>query len=164
MTAAGAILLEATRLGSIRAPCLLHSKLGRTPQLHEMVLERATSPGRCRDASYTAVPHLVRIHRKHAVLDWNTYAIVAVIELARTKGKNPEPPPWLKEDYFRAIEELTAIGAGEISRTKEPEAVRASHAREISHRVFRGRAVGYRISRATLVSPERRKNLISATG
>src|SRR5580693_6143884 len=127
-------------------------------------LERATSPGRCRDASYTAVAHLVRIHRKHAVLDWNTYAIVAVIELARTKGKNPEPPQWLKEDYFRAIEELTAIGAGEISRTKEPEAVRASHAREISHRVFRGRAVGYRISRATLVSPERRKNLISATG
>ncbi|MFZ0276586.1 MAG: hypothetical protein WA254_17490 [Candidatus Sulfotelmatobacter sp.] len=77
------------------------------------------------DASYAAIPHLVRIHRKHAVVDWNTYAIVAVIELARTKGKNPELPKWLKEDYFRAIEELSEIRGAEISRTKEPDTVRA---------------------------------------
>ena len=29
------------------------------------------------EASYASVPHLVRIHRKSGVVDWNTYAIVA---------------------------------------------------------------------------------------
>jgi hypothetical protein len=41
------------------------------------------------EASYAAVPHLVRIYRNHGMPDWNTYAIVAVIELARNKGSNP---------------------------------------------------------------------------
>src|SRR5579863_1227359 len=42
------------------------------------------------EASYAAVPHLVRIYRKRGVVDWNTYAIVAVIELARDERNNPE--------------------------------------------------------------------------
>ena len=41
------------------------------------------------EATYAAVPHLVRIHRKGGIADWNTYAIVAIIELAREKGDNP---------------------------------------------------------------------------
>lgn len=36
------------------------------------------------EASYAAVPHLVRIYRERGAIDWNTYAIVAVTELART--------------------------------------------------------------------------------
>src|SRR6516162_4331513 len=55
------------------------------------------------DASYASVPHIVRIHRKHAVVDWNPYALVAIIELARTKHHNPKVPKWLEEDYFQAI-------------------------------------------------------------
>ena len=47
------------------------------------------------EASYAAVPHLVRIYRNHGLPDWNTYAIVAVIELARNKGSNPDVPKWL---------------------------------------------------------------------
>jgi len=35
------------------------------------------------------VPHLVRIYRERRVLDWNTYAMVATIELARDSKKNP---------------------------------------------------------------------------
>ena len=41
------------------------------------------------EASYAAVPHIVEIHRKSGVVDWNPYAIVACIESARTAG-NPE--------------------------------------------------------------------------
>ena len=67
----------------------------------------------------------VRIHRTSGVVDWNTYAIVAIIELARGKGNNPEVPKWLEEDYLRAIRELSEIGAAEIWRTDEPDAVRA---------------------------------------
>jgi hypothetical protein len=77
------------------------------------------------EASYASVPHLVRIHRKAGIVDWNTYAIVAIIELARGKGNNPEVPTWLEEDYLRGIRELAEIGAVEIWRTEDPEAVRA---------------------------------------
>ena len=62
-------------------------------------------------ASYAAVPHLVRIYRKRGIIDWDTYAIVAVIELARDDGKNPKVPKWLENDYFRAIRELAEVGA-----------------------------------------------------
>jgi hypothetical protein len=72
------------------------------------------------DASYAAVPHIVSIHQKHGVVDWNTYAIVACIESARTRGKNPKVPEWLEKDYFRSIQELAQIGISEISRTDEP--------------------------------------------
>ena len=77
------------------------------------------------EASYASVPHLVRIHRKGGLDVWNTYAIVAIIELARGKGTNPVVPTWLEEDYFLAIQELAEIGTAEISRTEELGAVRA---------------------------------------
>ena len=31
------------------------------------------------EASYAAVPHLVRIHASRGIADWNTYSIVAII-------------------------------------------------------------------------------------
>jgi hypothetical protein len=77
------------------------------------------------EASYASVPHLVRIHRASGTVDWNTYAIVAIIELARGKGNNPEAPKWLEGEYHRAIRELAEIGVTEIWRTDEPETVRA---------------------------------------
>jgi hypothetical protein len=77
------------------------------------------------EASYAAVPHLVRIYRKRGVIDWNTYAIVAVIELARDDGKNPEVPKWLEEDYLRAIRDLAEVGAVEVLQTTNPEEIRA---------------------------------------
>src|SRR5262249_26034004 len=73
------------------------------------------------EASYAAVPQLVRIYRERGTIDWHTYAIVAVIELARTSGNNPEVREWLKEDYFKAIRELAEIGAAEVLRAKSPE-------------------------------------------
>ena len=77
------------------------------------------------EASYAAVPHLVRIYRKGGVIDWNTHAIVAVIELARDDGKNPPVPKWLEEDCFRAIRDLAELGAVEVLQTKNPEEIRA---------------------------------------
>jgi hypothetical protein len=77
------------------------------------------------EASYAAVPHVVRIHRKRGQDDWNTYALVAVIELARGKAKNPEVPSWLKEEYLGAIQELAKIGAVELLRAESSEDIRA---------------------------------------
>jgi hypothetical protein len=67
----------------------------------------------------------VRIYRKHRVIDWNTYAIVAVVELARDNGKNPKVPKWLEDDYFEAIRDLAGVGAVQVLQTKNSEEIRA---------------------------------------
>lgn len=77
------------------------------------------------DASYATVPHLVRIHRKHGGPDWNTYALVAIIELAREQGKNPKVPDWLEHDYSGALQDLAVRGATELARADNPDEVRA---------------------------------------
>ena len=76
-------------------------------------------------ASYAAVPHLIRIHRPHRRADWNTYALVAVIELARTAGKNPKIPRFLQRGYFQSIRELAELGASEIFKAKDADTIRA---------------------------------------
>jgi hypothetical protein len=77
------------------------------------------------DASYAAVPHLVRIYRQHRAIDWNTYAIVAVIELARGRDDNSDVPKWLEQDYFQALRELAEKGITEVLRAKTSEELRA---------------------------------------
>lgn len=66
------------------------------------------------EASYAAVPYLVRIYLSAGAIDWNTYALIAIIELARNVGQNPNVPNWLQQDYFGAIRKLADIGAKEI--------------------------------------------------
>jgi hypothetical protein len=77
------------------------------------------------EASYAAVPHLVRIQRGKSSLDWNVFAIVAVIELAREGERNPSVPEWLADGYFRAIQELAEIGAAVVMRCADPDTVRS---------------------------------------
>lgn len=76
------------------------------------------------EASYAAVPYLVEIYRRRGPVDWNTYAIVAIIELARKEGKNPDVPNWIEKDYLRAIQELAEIGAREVLQAADAEVVR----------------------------------------
>ena len=76
------------------------------------------------DASYAAVPHLVRIYRESGVVDWNTYGIVALIELRRGQGNNPELPKWLEEGYFGAIRKLAETGVAQLSKATTPEEIR----------------------------------------
>ena len=75
------------------------------------------------DASYAAIPFLVRIYQERGVIDWNTYAIVAIIELARTAGKNPDVPEWIAEDYFQAIRKLAEIGTTEVMQAEAADDV-----------------------------------------
>ncbi len=77
------------------------------------------------EASFAAVPQLVRIHRSSGTIDWNIYAMVAIIELARKVGANPDVPDWLKDDYFQAISELARIGVAQILRTEDPRTAEA---------------------------------------
>jgi hypothetical protein len=68
---------------------------------------------------------MVRIYRKRGIFDWNTYAIVAVIELARDDGKNPKVPKWLEDENFQSIRDLAEVGAVKVLQTKNPEEIRA---------------------------------------
>jgi hypothetical protein len=76
------------------------------------------------EASYAAVPHIVRIYCQHGQLNRNAYGIVAIVELARTENANPEIPNWLKEDYFASIDALAKKGISELSKTQDPELCR----------------------------------------
>ena len=71
------------------------------------------------------MPFLVKSYRERGVLDWNVYAIVAVIELARKEGTNPDVPRWIADDYFQAIRALSEIGATEVLQAETGEEVRA---------------------------------------
>jgi hypothetical protein len=51
--------------------------------------------------------------------------MVPIIELARTESQNPEVPDWLREDYFRSIQELAQMGTEDILSAEESETKRA---------------------------------------
>src|SRR5712692_5753945 len=72
------------------------------------------------DASYAAVPHLVRIHAARGVPDWNTYALVATIDEARREGCNPDIPSGMREAYESAWRDLVDIGLRELQDAEDP--------------------------------------------
>lgn len=98
---------------------------GKTAAAWHELWEELHHQGDVGDASYAAVPELVRIHRIGGAADWNLYALVAIIELARTESKNPELPDWLREDYFASIQELARMGTRDVLSADEPETKRA---------------------------------------
>ena len=69
--------------------------------------------------SSVAVPHLVRIHRLRGNVDWNTYALVSTIELARGRGDNPDVPEWAVVDYQTAIRDLANLGLAELPQAND---------------------------------------------
>jgi hypothetical protein len=77
------------------------------------------------DASYAAVPLLVDMYRKKRLVDWNTYALIAIIDLARTETKNPPLPDWLATQYHQAIKELAGLGVEDILKTDDADTIRA---------------------------------------
>jgi hypothetical protein len=77
------------------------------------------------EGSFVAVPHLVRIHRLRGVADWNTYAVVTTVELARSVRGNPDVPNWARESYDDALRELGRLGLADLPRAQDKEAVRS---------------------------------------
>jgi hypothetical protein len=54
-----------------------------TSEVWEELWNELHHQGDIGDASFAAVPYLVKAYQQRGVVDWNTFAIVAVIELAR---------------------------------------------------------------------------------
>jgi hypothetical protein len=72
------------------------------------------------EASYAALPHLVRICRARQVADWNIYGLASTIEGCRQAGHNPPLPQWLQNSYAEAWRELVRLGSREFPEAVEP--------------------------------------------
>ena len=96
-----------------------------TTQVWSELWEELHHQGDVGEASFAAIPFLVKNYRERGVLDRNTYAIVAIIELARKQGKNPDVQRWIADDYFQAIGNLAQIGTREVLQANTAEDVRA---------------------------------------
>lgn len=77
------------------------------------------------EASYAAVPQLVRIAKDLPSRDWNFYGLVSVIEVERHRRSNPPLPAWLIEDYRLALHELLEVAIEDLRRTEDEETVRS---------------------------------------
>ena len=77
-------------------------------------------------ASYATVPHLVRICVKREILDWNAFALIAVIEKCRLSGENPTVPDWLKGDYQSSIRLFAEFAAKNFSKEWPKELTQAA--------------------------------------
>ena len=89
-------------------PALARLKRGDTLAWDELWQE-LHHQGDVGDASYAAVPELVRIQAARGGADWNTFALAATIEEARRSGRNPKLPGWLVEDHKAAWDRLGAM-------------------------------------------------------
>ncbi len=66
------------------------------------------------EASYAAVPHLVRIAAQAELRTWNFYGLVSTIEVERHRRSNPSVPPWLVDDYDAAWHQLQALALRDL--------------------------------------------------
>jgi hypothetical protein len=66
------------------------------------------------EASYAAVPHLVRIANVLPRRDWNFYGLVSTIEVERHRKSNPPIPPWLVPAYKEAMHGLLELAVSDL--------------------------------------------------
>ena len=66
------------------------------------------------EASYAAVPHLVRIAQNAAIRNWNAYALIALIEIERHRKTNPSLPDWLRPDYEAAWRDIASLALNDL--------------------------------------------------
>jgi hypothetical protein len=77
------------------------------------------------EASYTSLPHLVRIARALPHRDWNFYGLVSTIEIERHRKSNPPLPSWLAEDYEEALHDLLELALGDLHDTDDRITIRS---------------------------------------
>jgi hypothetical protein len=77
------------------------------------------------EASYAALPHLVRIARTLRYRDWNFYGLVSTIEVERHRKSNPPLPAWLAEDYAAAFRHVLDLAFDDLRRSEDPATVRS---------------------------------------
>lgn len=77
------------------------------------------------EASYAAVPHIVRIVTGWPQRDWNPYSIVATIEIERHRKNNSPLPDWLAKPFLAALNDLELVGLEDLKVATEPLRINA---------------------------------------
>lgn len=77
------------------------------------------------EASYAAVPHLVRIAKRLPARDWNLYALAATIEVERHRKTNPPLPDWLAQAYRMAWQDLLELALDDLRHVEDALTLRS---------------------------------------
>jgi hypothetical protein len=83
--------------------------------------------GEVDEVSYAAVPHLARLSKSGALVEWEYIGLLAEVEARRACGFGPEVPQDLAAAYFKTINDLPRL-VGEVrpkEAREEPVAVLA---------------------------------------
>lgn len=87
------------------------------------------------DASYAAIPALVRISVEHHPAQWALYGLAATIEEARLLiDRNPPIPDWLDQDYAFAWRTLFELALRDLRTETEANMVNSALAVIALHR------------------------------
>jgi hypothetical protein len=95
------------------------SRLERGEEVWDELWQELHHQGDVGEASYAAVPQLVRIAKDLPSRDWNFYSLVSVIEIERHRRSNPPLPKWLIEDYELAWYELLQLAIEDLRRADD---------------------------------------------
>lgn len=106
-------------------PSAALARLERGEDAWDELWEELHHQGDVGEASYAAVPHLVRVGRLSPKRDWNLYSLVSTIEIERHRKTNPPVPDWIAESYFGAWEELLALALGDLREVRDPLTLRS---------------------------------------
>jgi len=100
-------------------------KLGVDKAIWDELWENLHHQGDVGEASYAAVPHIVKIGQKSVERDWNLYALLSTIEIERHRKTNPPIPSWLIEEYEQAWQNLLQLGLMDLQKTTDPLLIRS---------------------------------------
>ena len=100
-------------------------KLEQGEDVWPVLWENLHHQGDVGEASYAAVPHLIRIGKMLPARDYNLYALVSTIEIERHREGNPPLPRWLEKDYDRAWSELFELALRDIVDANDSTDIRA---------------------------------------
>jgi len=95
------------------------SRLEQGSDVWEELWDELHHQGDVGEASYAAVPHLVRICQDAPRRDWNLYGLVGLIEIERHRKSNPPIPDWLSADYFAAWGDLEKLALRDLAAAAE---------------------------------------------
>ena len=77
------------------------------------------------EASYAAVPQLVRIGASLRKRDFNLWSLISTIEIERHRKTNPALPDWLKESYASAWRSALRLAIGDLEDATDPDTIQA---------------------------------------
>jgi hypothetical protein len=101
------------------------SRLERGENVWDELWQELHHQGDVGDASYAAVPQLVRIAGTFSQRDWNLYGLVSTIEIERHRKSNPPLAEWLAESYRLAWQQLLIVALRDLRDVRDGPTLRS---------------------------------------